>query len=141
MDSRALKSGRLSKRNEDLYHHDYDEYDNELEYNKKLKGVASLGTLATMSSWLERQASSHQVQLAATALLSAAAVAGAIFGTQSIRRKVAIEELKASIPKVDEDHRLQKVWLPLGNLLISERDLTGGSTAHRIWHRIPHITP
>lgn len=72
-----------------------------------------------MSSWIQRQASSHQVQLAATAVISAAAVAGAIFGAQAIRRKVAIEKLKASIPKVDEDHRLQKVWLPLINLLTS----------------------
>lgn len=57
-----------------------------------------------MSSWLERQASSHHVQLAATALLSGVAVAGLIYGSQAIRRKAAIDELKASIPELSESH-------------------------------------
>ncbi|KAL9130153.1 MAG: hypothetical protein Q9217_001588 [Psora testacea] len=64
-----------------------------------------------MSSWLERQASNHQVQLAATAILSGAVVAGAIFGTQAIRRKEAVEELKASIPELSEDHKADLVCL------------------------------
>ena len=63
----------------------------------------------TMSVWLERQASSHHVQLAATAVLSGLAVAGIIYGTQTARRKVAIDKLKASIPELDEDHQAQKV--------------------------------
>ena len=65
----------------------------------------------TMSAWLERQASNHHVQLAATAILSGAAVAGVIFGSQYARRKVAIEELKASIPELNEKHQAQKVNL------------------------------
>lgn len=60
-----------------------------------------------MSSWLQRQASSHQAQIAGTAVLSGLAVACTIFGVQAIRRKVAIEDLKASIPNVDEDHHAQ----------------------------------
>ncbi len=58
----------------------------------------------TMTSWLERQASSHHVQLAATAVLSSAAVAGLIYGSQAIRRKAAVDELKASIPELSERH-------------------------------------
>ena len=63
----------------------------------------------TMSSWLERQASNHQVQLAATAVLSGIAVAGIIYGTQTARRKVAVDELKASIPELSESHHAQTV--------------------------------
>lgn len=62
-----------------------------------------------MSSWIERQTSNHQVQLAAAAILSGAVVAGAIFGTQAIRRKEAVEELKASIPELSEDHKASLV--------------------------------
>lgn len=62
-----------------------------------------------MSSWLERQLSSHHVQLAATALISGATVAGLIYGGQAIRRKVAVEELKASIPSLDAEHQAQRV--------------------------------
>lgn len=63
----------------------------------------------TMSSWLERQASSHHVQLAATALFSGVAVAGLIYGSQAMRRKNAIDELKASIPELSESHQADVV--------------------------------
>lgn len=62
-----------------------------------------------MSSWLERQASSHHFQLAATAVISGAAVAGLIYGGQAIRRKAAVDELKASIPELDESHHSEMV--------------------------------
>ena len=62
-----------------------------------------------MSSWIERQLSSHQAQLAATALISGVTVASLIYGGQAIRRKVAVEELKASIPPLDERHQAQRV--------------------------------
>jgi hypothetical protein len=74
----------------------------------------------TMTSWLERQASSHQVQLAATAVFSGVAVAGIIYGSRAIRRKVAVEELKASIPELNESHHAERVryapssWTPRG---------------------------
>lgn len=55
-----------------------------------------------MTSWLQRQASSHNAQLVTTAVLSGAAVAGAILGIQAIRRQIAVEDLKASIPQLDE---------------------------------------
>jgi hypothetical protein len=55
-----------------------------------------------MSSWLQRQASSHNAQLVGTALLSGVAVTGAMFGIQALRRQIAIEDLKASIPGSDE---------------------------------------
>ncbi len=63
----------------------------------------------TMSTWFERQASSHQVQLAATAVFSGIAVAGLIYGSQAIRRKIAVDELKASIPELDKNHHAQRV--------------------------------
>ena len=69
--------------------------------------------LETMSSWLERQASSHHMQLAVTAVLSGAAVAGLIYGTQAIRRKAAVDELKASIPDLDESHHADLVKLSI----------------------------
>lgn len=63
----------------------------------------------SMSSWIQRQASSHHVQLAGAALLGGAAVAGTIFGVQAIRRQIATDELKASIPNIDENHASQDV--------------------------------
>ncbi|KAL8786181.1 MAG: hypothetical protein Q9213_002951 [Squamulea squamosa] len=62
-----------------------------------------------MSSWFERQLSSHQFQLAATALVSGVTVAGLIYGGQAIRRKVAVEDLKASIPPESEEHQAQRL--------------------------------
>ncbi|KAL8694123.1 MAG: hypothetical protein Q9218_001176 [Villophora microphyllina] len=62
-----------------------------------------------MSSWFERQLSSHQAQLAATALVSGIAVAGLIYGGQTIRRKVATDQLKASIPPLNEEHQAQRL--------------------------------
>ena len=57
-----------------------------------------------MSSWLERQGSSHQTQLITTAILSGITVIGVVFGVQAVRRQVAVDDLKASIPNVDEPH-------------------------------------
>lgn len=63
----------------------------------------------TMASWVDRQFSNHTVQLAAVALLSGVAVAGTIYGTQAIRRKERVDELKASIPELNESHHAQMV--------------------------------
>lgn len=38
-------------------------------------------------------------------------VASTIFGVQALRRKVAIEELKSSIPNVDEEHEAETVGI------------------------------
>ena len=62
-----------------------------------------------MTSWFERQASSHHVQLAAAAIISGVTVAGLIYGTQAFRRKEAIQELKASIPELNENHHADMV--------------------------------
>ncbi|RDW72494.1 tRNA threonylcarbamoyladenosine dehydratase [Aspergillus mulundensis] len=62
-----------------------------------------------MASWIQRQNGSHQAQLAATAVLSGAAVAGAILGLQKFRRREAVKRLKASIPAIDERHRAESL--------------------------------
>lgn len=54
----------------------------------------------TMSSWFQRAASSTQAQLAATAIVSGAVVAGAILGYQHVRRVERTEDLKRSIPEL-----------------------------------------
>ena len=72
--------------------------------------------IVTMSSWVEKQLSSHPFQLAATAILSGVAVTGLIFGSQAIRRQVVIDELKETIPDVDEEHDAEKVYLKLSAL-------------------------
>jgi len=63
----------------------------------------------TMSSWIQRQATSHQAQLAGAAVLSGAAVAGAIFGYQAVKRQAAIKELKSSIPDISDQYQAQNV--------------------------------
>ncbi len=65
-----------------------------------------------MTAWLERQAANHHVQLAATAVVSGIAVAGLIYGTQAARRKLAVDDLKASIPELSESYQSQKVCRP-----------------------------
>ena len=69
-----------------------------------------------MSSWIERQLSSHRAQFAATAIISGGAVACLIYGAQAFRRKAAIEELKASIPELNESHQAQRVCRLLRSL-------------------------
>ncbi|KAJ5966357.1 hypothetical protein N7481_013071 [Penicillium waksmanii] len=67
------------------------------------------GVLGNMTSWLHRQAGSSNNQLATTAVLSGAAVAGAIFGYQAYKRTEAVHDLKASIPTLDEAHHAEKL--------------------------------
>lgn len=67
------------------------------------------GVIASMSSWLQRQAGSSHGQLATAAVVSGAAVAGAIFGYQSYKRKEAVHDLKASIPSIDDLHTAETV--------------------------------
>lgn len=62
-----------------------------------------------MASWFDRQFANHTVQLAAVALMSGVAVAGTIYGTQAIRRKERVDELKASIPELNETHHATMV--------------------------------
>ncbi|CZT12244.1 related to E.coli molybdopterin-converting factor chlN [Rhynchosporium agropyri] len=62
-----------------------------------------------MSSWLSRTTSSSQAQFAATALVSGAVVAGAIFGFQHLRRQELVEDLKSSIPALGREHQADKL--------------------------------
>lgn len=62
-----------------------------------------------MSIWLERQISSHNLQLCAVALIAGAFTTGVIYGGQAIRREKKIEKLKASIPDLDNVHRADAV--------------------------------
>ncbi|KAL9595005.1 MAG: hypothetical protein Q9219_006704 [cf. Caloplaca sp. 3 TL-2023] len=73
----------------------------------KRKHLDQRPKLQNMSSWFERQLASHQFQLAATALVSGITVAGLIYGGQAVRRKIAVDQLKASIPPLDEEHEAQ----------------------------------
>jgi hypothetical protein len=67
------------------------------------------GVIGSMSSWLQRQAGSSHGQLATAAVVSGAAVAGAILGYQSYKRKEAVHDLKASIPSLDDLHPAEMV--------------------------------
>jgi hypothetical protein len=67
----------------------------------------------SMSSWLGRVSTSSQAQFAATAIVSGAVVAGAIFGYQAIQRQERIKDLKSGIPDTGGD----KVGLCSGSIL------------------------
>ena len=54
-----------------------------------------------MASWLSRVSTSSQAQFAATAIVSGAVVAGAIFGYQAVRRQERVKDLKSGIPDAE----------------------------------------
>ncbi|TKA73563.1 hypothetical protein B0A49_04091 [Cryomyces minteri] len=62
-----------------------------------------------MSSFIARATSSHQAQLATTAIVSGVLVAGAILGLQTAKKRYRVQDLKASIPDVDEDHAATQI--------------------------------
>ena len=64
-----------------------------------------------MSQWLERHVSLQHVQLGAAAIFGSIATAGVIFGSIALRRRVATEDLKASIPSLSDKHHAQNVRL------------------------------
>ncbi|KAL1625573.1 hypothetical protein SLS56_007232 [Neofusicoccum ribis] len=57
-----------------------------------------------MSSWISRSTSSHNAQLAATAVASGALAASLVLGYQAARRKYKVESVKAHIPVPGQDH-------------------------------------
>ena len=61
----------------------------------------------SMSSFLSRVSTSSQAQFAATALVSGAVVAGAIFGYQAVRRQERVKDLKSGIPEVGEGDKVR----------------------------------
>jgi hypothetical protein len=86
--------------------------DEDAERERDTPNPEEKGVLGNMASWLHRQAGSSNNQLATTAVLSGAAVAGAIFGYQAYKRNEAVHDLKASIPVLNEAHHAEKVRLP-----------------------------
>ncbi|OQE21503.1 hypothetical protein PENFLA_c014G04659 [Penicillium flavigenum] len=87
----------------------YNGPDRNTSHGKKTKprdtqNTENKGVIVSMSSWLQRQAGSSHGQLATAAVVSGAAVAGAIFGYQSYKRKEAVHDLKASIPSIGDLH-------------------------------------
>jgi tRNA threonylcarbamoyladenosine dehydratase len=62
-----------------------------------------------MSSWIFRATASHNVQLVITAVISGVVVAGAILGFQKSRRQYMVEDLKASIPSINQEHVATRV--------------------------------
>lgn len=54
---------------------------------------------------------SHQAQLYAAALVSGVTVGGAILGFQEIRRRYRVQDLKDSIPDINEEHPATKVYI------------------------------
>jgi len=66
-------------------------------------------TTCRMASWLDGSLSSHRVQLVVTAVASGVCVATLILGVQTIQRKTAIDELKASIPSIGEGEQANVV--------------------------------
>jgi hypothetical protein len=94
----------------------------------------------SMSSWLQRAAGSTQAQFAATAIVSGAVVAGAIFGYQAVQRRERVKDLKSGIPDVGRGHVVEKVSEAIleasGNwqmkVLRYDTIANGRSEAHRI---------
>lgn len=90
---------------------DRNTHPHDTNHTRNSEDTEQKGLIGNMSSWLQRQAGSSHGQLATTAVLSGAAVAGAIFGYQSYKRKEAVYDLKASIPSIDDSHPAGKVSL------------------------------
>lgn len=87
-----------------------------------------------MASWIQRQSNSHQAQLAATAVLSGAAVASAILGVQKFRRQKAVKQLKESIPEINDKHQaenLNEYGAPAPGPNWSKEDEHGAALARR----------
>ncbi|KAK2879936.1 hypothetical protein FQN49_000724 [Arthroderma sp. PD_2] len=110
---------------------DHRRYKNESEQPKALREGAKRPE--TMASWIQRQAGSHSVQLAGAAVLSGVAVAGAILGYQSVKRQAAVEELKASIPALDERsaEKLTEYGVATPPMAVSEEDRRSALLAKR----------
>lgn len=87
----------------------YNEPDRNKATSRETQNTEERGIVGTMSSWLQRQAGTSHGQLATAAVVSGAAVASAIFGYQSYKRKEAVHDLKASIPNIDDSHIAERV--------------------------------
>ena len=98
----------------DRYSYPHEESDDDGENNRRSPSPKPpQSPIFSMSSWLQRTASSTQAQFAATAVLAGAVTAGAILGYQHLRRQERVEDLKSSIPKLGREHSAEKVGLTL----------------------------
>ena len=62
-----------------------------------------------MSSWLPDIANSHRLQLGITAVASGCLAASAVIALQEARKWYNEEELKSSIPGLDQPHDVERV--------------------------------
>ncbi|KAI1864680.1 hypothetical protein JX265_008404 [Neoarthrinium moseri] len=85
-----------------------------------------------MASFLSRASSSNHVQLATTAIVSGAVVAGAILGYQQFQRESRVHQLKHSIPEVEnEGEALRKLTSYGGASKANDEDLRNEELARR----------
>ena len=64
-----------------------------------------------MPSWLQQQTSSPLVQFSAATIAGALLAAGSIFLAQNVQRQLAVQDLKAEIPKSDDEPNVKAVSL------------------------------
>ena len=61
------------------------------------------------STWIDQVRSSHNLQLAATAVASGLLVGSAILGLQKAKQEYRVSDLKSSIPDLDKDENVVQV--------------------------------
>jgi hypothetical protein len=74
------------------------------------------------STWIDQVRSSHNLQLAATAVASGLLVGSAILGLQKAKQQYRVSDLKSSIPDLDKDENVVQVCVSLGTILVSVTD-------------------
>ncbi|TVY33850.1 tRNA threonylcarbamoyladenosine dehydratase [Lachnellula subtilissima] len=96
----------MDRRYSDPYHH-YSDEDEDPPWEQEVEEQEHEGkkTGGIMTTWFSRE----RIQLAATAVVSGAVVAGAILGYQHVRRIERVEHLKRSVPKLGDGHEVNKL--------------------------------
>ncbi|KAH0075873.1 hypothetical protein KCU66_g21297, partial [Aureobasidium melanogenum] len=61
------------------------------------------------STWIDQVRSSHNLQLAATAVASGLLVGSAILGLQKAKQQYRVSDLKSSIPDLDKDENVIQI--------------------------------
>jgi hypothetical protein len=65
--------------------------------------------MSSSSTWIDQVRSSHNLQLAATAVVSGLLVGSAILGLQKAKQEYRVSDLKRSIPDLDKDENVVQV--------------------------------